>query len=66
MPITSIKSSIKHPLVHNSNLDSPEAATIHSNIIKEKAFLKKIYEEWYDSVSKSLPFLEIGSRGRFP
>ncbi|MDY6791269.1 MAG: methyltransferase domain-containing protein [Thermodesulfobacteriota bacterium] len=66
-----IKLFIKHPLVQNLDIDSPEAAVIHSNIIKEKGFLRKIYEKWYDSISKSLPsnitgpVLEIGSGGGF-
>jgi len=71
MIIKFLKSFIKHPLVRNLDIDSPEATIIHSRIIKEKPFLKKIYEKWYDSVSKSLPLnitgpvLEIGSGGGF-
>ena len=71
MTIKYLKSFIKHPLVRNLDIDSPEATIIHSRIIKEKAFLKKIYEKWYNSVSKSLPsnitgsVLEIGSGGGF-
>lgn len=66
-----MKSFIKHPLVRNLDIDSPEATIIHSRIIKEKPFLRKIYEKWYNLVSKSLPLniagpvLEIGSGGGF-
>jgi len=71
MPIKFIKSFIQHPLVHNLNIGSPEATIIHSHIIKEKPFLRKIYEKWYDSTSKSLssnitrPVLEKGSVSGF-
>ena len=71
MTIKYLKSFIKHPLVRNLDIDSPEATLIHSRIIKEKPLLRKIYEKWYDSVSKSLssnitgPVLEIGCGGGF-
>ena len=71
MTIKLLKSFIRHPLVRNLNIDSQEATIIHSRIIKEKPFLMKIYEKWYDSISNSIPLninapvLELGSGGGF-
>ena len=67
----SIKSNLIHPLVYNLDIDTPEATIAHSCIIREKPFLKKIYEKWYSSISNSLPLnisgpvIEIGSGGGF-
>ncbi len=53
------------------DLDSPERTIAHQKIIKEKYFLKKLYEEWYAVFTSSLPTLpkgkmiELGSGGGF-
>lgn len=53
------------------DLDSPERTIAHQKIIKEKYFLRKLYEEWYDDftrVQKQLPIgkmIELGSGGGF-
>lgn len=66
-----MKSFLKHPLVYNLDIDSPEATIAHSCIIREKSFLKKIYKKWYSSIYNSLPLnisgpvIEIGSGGGF-
>lgn len=52
-------------------LDSPERSVIHGEIIKNKIFLRKLYEEWYSIFSKeinNLPeglLVELGSGGGF-
>lgn len=53
------------------SLDSPERTVLHGEIIKNKRFLKKIYEDWYsvfiDEI-KTLPnkkIVELGSGGGF-
>ena len=53
------------------DLDSPERTIAHQKIIKEKYFLRKLYEEWYTVFTTSLSALpkgkivELGSGGGF-
>ncbi len=60
-----IKYNIEHPL------DSPERTLYHKEIILQKKFLKKLYEQWYNEFSKeikNLPnntLIELGSGGGF-
>lgn len=66
-----IKSSLEHPYIRNIDIDSPEAAALRLKIIKEKKFLKKLYNEFYSMILNELPakysspILEIGSGGGF-
>lgn len=52
-------------------LDSPERTIFHQKIIKEKLFLRKLYEEWYGIFSEEMLHLpdgkvvELGSGGGF-
>ncbi len=52
-------------------LDSPERTVFHNRIIKNKLFLRKLYEEWYEVFSETLPrlpdgkIIELGSGGGF-
>ena len=53
------------------DLDDPKATIQHKEIIQEKPFLKKLYQEWYNvfvDSTKSLPLgkiIELGSGGGF-
>jgi len=53
------------------SLDAAETTILHREIILRKPFLKKLYEEWYDSFIKIIPqlpqgnMIEIGSGGGF-
>jgi SAM-dependent methyltransferase len=53
------------------DLDSPERTIFHQKIIKEKLFLRKLYNEWYKvftDVKSQLPdgkMVELGSGGGF-
>lgn len=53
------------------DLDSPERTIAHQKIIREKYFLRKLYEEWYTVFSSSISALpagkiiELGSGGGF-
>jgi SAM-dependent methyltransferase len=53
------------------DLDDPKTTLAHRNIILEKPFLKRLYQDWYKefiAVSKSVgkgKYLEIGSGGGF-
>ncbi len=61
-----IKSFLAHPLTRGLDLDSPGTTALRRQVINEKPFLKKIYNEWYKDISEALPdgqghVLEIGS-----
>jgi len=66
-----IKSCLTHPCIRGVDIDSSEAAVLRSRIIKEKVFLRRLYEEFYKMILQALPanctepFLEIGSGGGF-
>lgn len=59
----------KYKIEHS--LDSPERSVIHGEIIRNKIFLRKLYEEWYSiflAEIKNLPegmLIELGSGGGF-
>lgn len=66
-----VKRLIEHPLTRGLDIDSPEATRLRCRIIKEKPFLRRIYEEWYETIKDQLPgnvpgpVLELGSGGGF-
>jgi SAM-dependent methyltransferase len=68
-----IKNWLAHPLTKGLAIDDPKTTLIRRLIIKEKGFLRKLYEDWYQQIVKSLPFesnnnlniLEIGSGAGF-
>ena len=61
--------NLKYNIPHE--LDSPERTIFHKKIIKEKLFLRKLYNEWYKeftNLKSQLPegkMLELGSGGGF-
>jgi SAM-dependent methyltransferase len=59
-----------HPLMKGRNLDAPETTYLRRQIIQEKIFLRRVYEEWYRALINSIPegngtVLEIGSGAGF-
>jgi SAM-dependent methyltransferase len=61
-----------HPLARGLDLDSPEATAVHARLIREKPFLRRLYQHYYTdydaAVARSTPgglLLEIGSGGGF-
>ncbi len=66
-----MKNFLQHPLAENLDLDSPEASSVHRQIIRNKPFLQKLYHEWYQSIVLYLPdhserkILELGSGGGY-
>ena len=59
-----------HPLVRGLDVDDPRAIPLRRRIVREKIFLRRIYEEWYAALASSLPqgtdpILELGSGGGF-
>ena len=66
-----LKSFIEHPLLNGLEIDSFETTVIRSTIIREKPFLRQIYDQWYKTIIASLPrniggpVIELGSGGGF-
>jgi SAM-dependent methyltransferase len=61
---------LKHPLTRNLNIDDPKTTYIRKQLIRNKPFLRKIYEDWYSWIASSLPHgegivLELGSGAGF-
>jgi SAM-dependent methyltransferase len=58
------------PQTAESDLDDPRTTALRRQIIQDKAFLKRIYEDWYDAIAAAVPtgdgrVLELGSGGGF-
>lgn len=65
-----IKDIFLHPLTRGLDLDDPATTTLRRKIISDKKFLKKIYQDWYQSLINALPegeepVLELGSGAGF-
>ena len=68
-----LKKWLTHPLTRGLDPDDPRTTELRRRIIKEKKFLRKIYEEWYRELIASIPepgvcagqVLELGSGGGF-
>ena len=65
-----LKDILAHPLARGVNLEDPHTTVLRKRILKEKAFLRHIYEEWYESLVAALPsidglVLELGTGAGF-
>ncbi len=65
-----LKDLLAHPLTRGLNIDSPRCTDLRRSLIRNKRFLRQIYEEWYAAIAALLPpdkdpVLEIGSGGGF-
>lgn len=61
---------LAHPLTRGIDIDDPRFVSVRRRVVREKRFLRKIYEEWYAAIVKALPsgdgpVLELGSGGGF-
>lgn len=68
--MTILKSWLAHPLTKGLKLDTPETTSLRRQIIREKIYLRCIYEEWYKSLVRSIPerdgfVLEVGAGAGF-
>jgi len=67
----SIASSwLAHPLTRGMSIDDPRTTDIRRRIIRQKPFLRRIYQEWYALIAaavpdSSQPALELGSGAGF-
>jgi SAM-dependent methyltransferase len=64
------KTWLAHPLTRNLDIDDPQTTHLRRQIIQEKKFLRRIYEEWYRAIVAALPdgqgpVLELGAGGGF-
>jgi SAM-dependent methyltransferase len=62
--------ALAHPLVRDRDPDDPGTAALRTRIVREKVFLRRIYERWYRDIAACLPpgpepVLEIGAAGGF-
>ena len=65
-----LKTWLAHPLTRNLDLDDPRIVQLRYQIIREKPFLHRIYEEWYEQLMAALPpgggaVLEVGTGAGF-
>ena len=65
-----LRNLFAHPRVRGRDMDGPDSAALRRSILSEKAFLGKIYTEWYKTLASEIPsgtapVLEIGSGGGF-
>jgi len=65
-----LKAWLTHPLVRGVDIDDPRATALHRQLIREKRFLRMVYEEWYGAIASRLegaagPVLELGGGGGF-
>ncbi len=61
-----LKRLLAHPLTRGLAIDDPDTTALRRQIIRSKPFLKKIYDQWYAMLERSLPHgdgavLELGS-----
>lgn len=68
--ISLLRQALAHPLARGLDIDSPATTALRRRIVREKSFLRKLYEEWYGLIEASLPptegsVLELGSGAGF-
>ncbi|HLY24784.1 MAG TPA: methyltransferase domain-containing protein [Aggregatilineales bacterium] len=61
---------LRHPLTSGLEVDDPETTSLRRQIIQQKRFLRRIYEEWYALLTSELParpgpVLELGAGAGF-
>jgi SAM-dependent methyltransferase len=64
------KTWLAHPLTRSLDVDDPSTTCLRLQIIQEKKFLRRIYQEWYRAIVTALPsgpeaVLELGSGAGF-
>jgi SAM-dependent methyltransferase len=65
-----LKDWLAHPLTRGLDLDDPRTTLMRRRIIREKKFLRLIYQEWYQDIAAALPpgagpVLELGAGAGF-
>ena len=65
-----LKNLLAHPLTRGLDIDDPRCTELRRSLIRNKSFLRQIYQEWYEAIAALLPLdkdpvLELGSGGGF-
>jgi len=65
-----LRAWLVHPLVRGLDVDDARCIPLRRRIVREKRFLRRIYDEWYAAIVETLPagqgpVLELGSGGGF-
>ena len=65
-----LRSLLDHPLTRGLDIDDPRTTQLRREIIQEKGFLRRIYQEWYSAIAGALaqsigPIVELGSGAGF-
>lgn len=65
-----LKAWLAHPLTRHRDIDDPAVTHLRRHIIRNKKFLKLIYDEWYRLIAAAIPIgeapvLELGSGAGF-
>jgi SAM-dependent methyltransferase len=65
-----LRSWLAHPMTRALDIDDPATTHRRRDLLLEKPFLRRIYEEWYETLRDSLPsgegdVLELGSGAGF-
>jgi hypothetical protein len=65
-----LKTWLAHPLTRGLDIDDPSTTHLRLQIIQQKSFLRRIYQEWYRAIVAALPtgpgaVLELGAGGGF-
>ena len=66
-----LTSALSYSRIQQIDLDSPDRTIRHSQVIRQKPFLRKIYSDWYTNLLQGLtecppgPVVELGSGGGF-
>jgi len=65
-----LKAFLAHPLTRDLDIDDPRTTHFRQQIIQEKLFLRRIYEEWYQALAAVVPrdegaVLELGAGAGF-
>lgn len=61
-----LRNWLGHPLMRDADIDDPRTAELRRRLIREKPFLRRIYQEWCEQLIAALPpgqgaILEVGS-----
>ena len=65
-----LKRLLAHPATRGLDLDDPGTTTLRRRVVREKGFLRRLYQEWYRAIAASLPpvpgpVVEVGSGAGF-
>jgi SAM-dependent methyltransferase len=65
-----LKAWLEHPLTRGVDIDDPSTTWLRRDIVQQKEFLRRIYEEWYGMLAAAVPAtpapaVELGSGAGF-